>query len=123
MGKHIPNRDSSRDYVNNDELRQEIAICKERGELSEKLSAMFLKICTKLSGAFIYDNNEDRHDCVMEAYIQLSRKYVKIDLSKNTNAFSYCTQIALNGLRAGWNKLAKSRKDTISINHIFDDSI
>ena len=123
MGKPIPNRDTSRDYINNDMLVTEWKKSEELDRATDELSRMFQILAKKVSGSFIYDSNDDRYDCVQHAYVCLMSNWKKIDLERRTNAFSYFTQIALNGLRQGWNTLNGKKKQTISISRIFEEDV
>ena len=123
MGKRIPNRNKSNDYINNDELVAELKRSYELQRPTERLCKMFHQLCVHCSGSFIYDTNEDRYDCITTAFSIVLSKWNKFDFEKRTNAFSYFTQIALNGLRAGWNQLNGNKKNTISLDNIFEESV
>lgn len=113
----------SNHYINNDMLVEELRKSKELGKPTLELVDMFKKLSRKISGSFIYDNEEDRIDCVMFSLTVLLEKWDKYDLTKDTNAFSYYTQIALNGLRAGWNQLNSKKSKTVSLDAIFEEPV
>lgn len=117
------NIDKNNYYINNDMLVEELRKSKELGKPTLELIEMFKKLSRKISGSFIYDNEEDRIDCVMYSLTVLLEKWDKYDLNKDTNAFSYYTQIALNGLRAGWNQLNGKKSRTVSLDAIFEESV
>lgn len=120
----IKNENSNSNYyVINDELVEELKKSRNNGEPTKELSDMFSKLALKVSGSYIYDSNDDRYDCVGHAYMILMEKWNKWNPDENTNAFSFYTQVALNGLRAGWNILNRKKKFTVSIDNIFEENI
>ena len=60
---------SSRHYVNNNELREELIRCKASGELTEKAILMFQQIAKRLSTKLKYTNPMDREDCISQAVL------------------------------------------------------
>lgn len=113
----------AKNYINNDELMDELRKSKALGKPTQRLTEMFQLLARRVSGSFIYDSNEDRYDCVLHSFTILMEKWNKFDFEKNTNAFSFYTQVALNGLRAGWNLLNGKKKYTVSIDRIFIESV
>lgn len=112
-------------YVDNDELHNEVIRCKSNDTCSTKLAEMFQKLAYRVSfmPAFKYYNDSDRKDCVQHAVYRMIEQYREFDTDRGTNAFSFFTQTALNGLRAGWNIIKKNSKDTVRFDMIFDESI
>ncbi|AFF28110.1 gp112 [Sphingomonas phage PAU] len=112
-------------YVNNDELHNEIVKCKKLDECSPKLAAMFKKLAYRVSfmPAFRYDNEDDRNDCVQHAILVMMTNFRDFDETRGTQAFSFFTTTAMNGLRAGWNVIKKNSKNTIRFDMIFNESV
>ena len=117
------NPDKANYYIDTKELEDEVRKSKEIGHPTDRIKDLFLTLAKRISGCYIYDSNDDRHDCVMNAYVVLLSKYDKFNLDSGKDCFSYYTQIALNGLRAGWNMLNGKRKVTVSLDNIFQDGI
>lgn len=112
-------------YVKNDDLHPEVVACQETMIPSDKLCRMLQKIAYKVSymPKFRYDNQEDRDDCVQHAVMIMIQYYHKFDPSRGTNCFSFFTQIAVNGLQAGWNLLKKNASETVRFDMVFDESV
>lgn len=98
---------SSKHYVNNNELREELIICKAQDELTEKAVLMFQQIATRLSTKLKYTNPMDREDCISQAVLDCMMYWRNYNPEKSLNAFSYITQICVNGFQKGWRKLGK----------------
>jgi len=105
----ITNEDliSSKHYVNNNELREEIIKCIENDKLSDKAVLMFQQIAERLSRKLKYTNPDDRDDCVGQAICDCISYWRNYNPEKSLNAFSYFTQICVNGFQKGWRKLGK----------------
>ena len=92
---------SSRHYVNNNELREELIRCKASGELTEKAILMFQQIAKRLSTKLKYTNPMDREDCISQAVLDCIMYWHNYTPEKSLNAFSYITQICVNGFQKG----------------------
>jgi len=110
-------------YLDNDDLVRELRNSRALGAPTAELANMFNLIASRVSRKFTYDNYMDREDCISTAVEIMLKKYDKFDFGLQTNAFSYYTQIALNGLYYGWNQIAKNRSCTYSIDRIFQEPI
>lgn len=108
-------------YINNAELRTEILLCKDRGQLSDKGCLMLVLMIDNIQSKFKYDRLEDKEDVRSFAIEGILKKWHKYD-SKHDNAFSFFTQMIKNDLYAGWNALAGKRAD-VSISNIFIESV
>lgn len=115
--------DSVNHYINAKEFANELKSCQDKETLSPKMYKLFQLLARKCSGSFIYNNNEDRMDCISTAVMIMAQSYMKFDFNKKVeaNAFSYFTSVAFNGLRAGWNALNKQQKNTYRIDQIFNE--
>lgn len=114
-------KQQNNEYLNATEFREEIIACHKTGEVSNKLGKMFQLLCWKNSGAFLYVDNDDRSDCIATAVLQCMKAFKKYDPDFNDNAFSYFTSVAINGLRAGWNKLHRNKSREYRIDQIFKE--
>ena len=95
-------------WVSNKELLAEIILCKANNNIvSDKLSKMIIKICKGVSSKMTYYNDDDRQDCLSEAYLMLFKNWYQFDESQYTNPFAYYTEIAKRAVAKGWNDLHK----------------
>lgn len=92
-------------YVNPKELREEIAICFQKNELTSKAVLMFQKMANEASKKLRYKNEEDRKDCIGYALMDVCKYWRSYDSEKSNNAFAYFTQMIKNGFAKGWKKL------------------
>lgn len=100
-------------YIKPGEFYDEICKSLERGELTDRSWEMIMKLCTNIAKKMVYQNPDDKEDCMYTAYEKILKYwknfkpyYVALDGStKKGNAFAYFTQIIKNGLAEGWNKL------------------
>lgn len=112
-------------YVNNDELQEEVLECMRTGVPSTKMSVMFQKMAYRVSfmPQFRYDTADDRNDCVQHAVMVMLSKYHDFEVERKTNCFAFFTQVAMNGLRAGWNVLKKNAMETVRFDMVFEESV
>lgn len=119
-------------YVKDEVLKAETVKCKKSGEISSELAIMFRKLAYRVSfmPAFRYDTEDDRNDCIQHAVLQMMTSGIdKYDEFRKTkdgkliNTFSYFTEVAMNGLRAGWNEIKKHSNRTERIDLIFEENI
>lgn len=108
-------------YLDGDEFREEVIKCQERGRVSERLGEMFRKLCHRNSGSYIYMDEDDRQDCIANAVLQCVRSYDKYNPETTDNAFAYFTRVAINGLRAGWNKMHRHKSREYRLDQIFKE--
>lgn len=114
---------SSQHYIDAAEFTEELRECQQKQQLSERMYRFFQKLAHKCSGSFVYTSNEDRQDCIATAVSIMATKYMKYDFNheSGSNAFSYFTSVAFNGLRAGWNELNGHNSRTYRIDQIFKE--
>ena len=76
---------------------------------------MLLLLAEKAINKMRYVNEDDRHDCLQFAILDLL-KYWRNFNPDYPNAFAYFTEIAKRGYAKGWNKIHPQKyKGTISI--------
>lgn len=110
---------TKKNYMDADEFREEIIECRKTNEISEQLGEFFQLLCQRNSGAFMYVDETDRQDCIQTAVLQCVKAFTKYDINTSTNAFSYFTMVAINGLRAGWNKMHRNKSREYRLSDIF----
>lgn len=109
-------------YVKNKDLREELIISKEAGELTPEAIRMMMLMAERFGAKLTYVYEEDKKDCmafaIMDCY-QYWRGYNPI----YPNAFAYITQIIKNGYAKGWRKLygkmPLSKKISVNQNNIY----
>lgn len=109
-------------YVDNDLLRTELVKSNILGRLTNLAFDMLMLMITEIHSSFSYVNAADKEDCqsnAIEIVLNNWHKY-KIELE---NPFAYFTRVIYNAIYAGWNTIKQKSKQTISISHIFTDSI
>ena len=92
-------------YVQPDELKREILISKERGELTPTAVTMFQLMANEISKKFRYKDDEDRKDCIAFALMDVIRYWKSFNPEKSKYPFAYYTQILKHGFAKGWKKL------------------
>lgn len=103
-------------YVEPEELKKEVLISLEAGELSPRLIEMFQKMSFEISKKFRYRDEEDRADCMAFAMMDVIRYWKSFNPEKSKYPFAYYTQVLKNGFAKGWRKLHPiSSVDLISI--------
>lgn len=84
---------AKRNYINSDELRQELIHCHTIGKPSEKLMLMFWKIAKEfVRGFYIKDSSYDFNDGISEGFLRCVEMWNKFDITLNTDPFSYFSQ-------------------------------
>jgi DNA-directed RNA polymerase specialized sigma subunit len=111
----------SKHYLSNKDFTKELIKSKEKNELSIEAVEMFFLIARKLSTKFSYDYFQDREDCIMRGVEDSWMYWRSFDPSRNTNAFSYFTQVIKNGMAKEFRIIHKiSQKHFTSINNIYN---
>lgn len=109
--------------INNKELLYEIIISKGKGKLTKNAEQMLITLAVKLNRRFVYWNPDDRQDCLQNAIYTLLIQWHKFDETKNTNCFSYFTEIAKRAMAMQLNdihyKNLKGKLDVVSLNNCF----
>ena len=104
-------------YVNPEELKQEILLSKERDELTPKAVELLMLMAREASKKLRYKDEEDRKDCIAFAMMDVVKYWRSYNPEKSKYPFAYYTQILKNGFAKGWRKLHPiSSLDQVSIN-------
>ena len=111
----------AKNYLSNRELYGEIIVSKAMGKLTPPAQKMIILLGKNLIKRFSYKDEDDRFDCLQNGYTQIFSNWYNFDEEKGDNCFAYFTEIFKRGIAAGWNKVNKNRKETISMNGFFED--
>jgi hypothetical protein len=95
---------AKRNYVNKEELYQEIIKSKERGELTPFALKMLMQMVAECSKKFRYKYAHDKDDCMSTAYLDILLYWKSFDPEKSNQAFSYFTSMIFRGFCKGFNK-------------------
>lgn len=95
---YIPPTKRQPKYINDTELTYEVIISLGKGYRTKKLEIMLIKIANEIIKKFTYKCEEDREDCLSNAYLMLFTGWKSFDPNKYSNAFSYVSEIAKRGL-------------------------
>lgn len=98
---------ASREYVKNKDLYAEILKSKEDDKLTDKAVSMLVLICENIIRKMVYQDPEDRKDCLQGAIVDCLMYWRSFNPEKSNNPFSYFSSIACNGLAKTWRKLGK----------------
>jgi DNA-directed RNA polymerase specialized sigma subunit len=105
-------------YVNPEELKQEILLSKERDELTPKAVEMLMLMAKEASKKLRYKDEEDRKDCIAFAMMDVVKYWRSYNPEKSKYPFAYYTQIIKNGFAKGWRKLHPlSSTDQVSLSN------
>lgn len=94
-----------KNYLNNDDLLQQIILCKAQGSISQELVNMIQKIANGISKKLYYDNLEDKKDCIQEGITQMIINYHKFNETKYNNPLAYLSEICKRGMVKSWNEI------------------
>jgi hypothetical protein len=104
-------------YVEPEDLKREILISLNAGELTPSAVDIFQKMAKEISKKFRYKNEEDRKDCIAFALMDVIRYWKSYNPEKSKYPFAYYTQILKHGFAKGWRKLHPiGSLDQISLN-------
>jgi hypothetical protein len=104
-------------YVQPEELKAEVLISLERGELTPRAIEMFQLMAKEMSKKFRYKDEEDRKDCIAFAMMDVIRYWKSFNPEKSKYPFAYYTQMLKNGFAKGWRKLHPlSSLEQVSLN-------
>lgn len=92
-------------YVQPEELKAEVLISLEKGELTPRAIEMFQLMAKEMSKKFRYKDEEDRKDCIAFAMMDVIRYWKSFNPEKSKYPFAYYTQMLKNGFAKGWRKL------------------
>ena len=98
---------SGPDYIRGAELHCELIVSKAQGYLTRKAEKMLALICRGVIRKFSYTDEDDRADCLSEAYLVVFRNWYNYNELVTENAFAYITEIAKRGIARGYGKLYK----------------
>jgi len=105
-------------YVNPEELKEEVLASLAAGVLTPKAIDIFMRMAKEISKKFRYKDEEDRKDCISFAMMDVLRYWKSFNPEKSKYPFAYYTQILKNGFAKGWRKLHPlSSVDQISISN------
>lgn len=113
----------AKNYIDNDELTEEIMKCKANNNIvSDKLAKMFLLLAQhQADGMKHYESEDDKQDCIAQALHDLCRDYCKFELGKG-QAFSFLTNITYFGICGALRQLyPKKYKGTVRMTFTDDD--
>jgi len=103
-------------YIRNKDLLKELIESKEKGELTKNAVKMFILLSERIVSRMSYVNQYLKEEAISGAKLDLLLYWKGFNPKKSTNAFSYLSQIAKNGLAKSFNKcykLGKKFKGTI----------
>ena len=110
--------------VDKDECNAEMLKSKSRGQMTEKLGVMVIKICDGLQLTYPYESEEIKNDVRSVAITIACEKWNIFDPNREeSNAFSYLTSMIHNGIKEGMNIHTKATKNCYRIDTIFDDNL
>lgn len=97
--------EKQKNYLNNDDLLQQIILCKAQGSISPELVNMIQKIANGISRKLYYDDLEDKKDCIQEGITQMIINYHKFNENKYNNPLAYLSEICKRGMVKSWNEI------------------
>lgn len=97
--------EKQKNYLNNDDLLQQIILCKAQGSISADLTNMIQQIANGISRRLYYDNLEDKKDCIQEGIIHMILNYHKFNENKYDNPLAYLSEICKRGMVRSWNEI------------------
>ena len=106
---NVAKKPASAHYVMNSVLIAEIIKCNNEDRLSEELVRMFYQIAEKLSMKIMYNDPEDRKDCIATAVMDCVLYWKNFNPETSTNGFAYITSICKNGFAKGWKRMEKMK--------------
>lgn len=105
--EEFPKNKAGKEYVKNKDLLEEMIISKEQDKLTDRAVAMLTLICENIIRKMIYQNPDDRQDCLQGAILDCLMYWRSFDAAKSSNPFAYFSSVAANGLGKTWRKLGK----------------
>lgn len=109
--------------ITNDEIREELIIYRETGEISNNLLLMITAMIDKLKNwRFKYKDIADQEDCVQDAYCYVFERLYSIPTEKYTpdgqeiKVFGWLTQMICTGFVGAWRKLHPTGVSSVDIN-------
>jgi len=108
-------REKKREYINKKEFFDVIVECKETGELSKRAIELFQILANEAINGLYYSDSRDREDCIQSALYDLLKYWRNFNPTISNNAFSFYTQIAVNGYAKEFNKIHKHKIEFVSL--------
>lgn len=87
-------------YITNKELAEQLAICKTKGRLNNKVALYIMQLSERLSRKGNFAGYTFRDELVSCAIVKLTENILKYDPEKGDNPFAYATAIAWNAMVA-----------------------
>ena len=97
----------TREYVKNKDLLVEIIKSKEQDELTPEAVRMLSLIAENVIKKMVYQNPDDRDDCLQGALLDVLMYWRSFDPTKSSNPFAYFSSICVNGIGKMWRKLGR----------------
>ena len=113
----MPKKAVKKNYLDQNEFRDEILLCKEKDELTPRALEMFQTMVKEISKTRMYRYETDREDCMAQAMLDILLYWRSYDPEKTQFAFAYYTRVIMNGFQKFWKKMHKlkhSNKISIS---------
>ncbi|WNN12447.1 sigma-70 region 2 [Chryseobacterium phage MA9V-2] len=89
-------------YLTKEELKAELAVSHERGQLTNKNAKMFQLMVSKIQSRVFYKDPAAKEDCAAHAMYIVAKNWHKFDMTQD-NPFGFFTTTIINALSAGWN--------------------
>ena len=103
--------EKQKNYLNNDDLLQQIILCKAQGSISPELSNMIQQIANGLIRKFNYYNDlTQKQDCIQEGITQMLFNYHKFNENKYDNPLAYLSEICKRGFVKCWNEIHQRKQ-------------
>jgi len=106
-----PKKDKPKHYLKNKDLVIEIIESKKLNKLTYKAEQMLILLAKKAITKMYYKNDDDKHDCLQTALLDMFKNWRHFDTNRSTNAFAYFTEIAKRGFARGWGDLYSHKGD------------
>lgn len=105
--EEFPKNKADKEYVKNKELLEEMIKSKEQDELTPRAINMLTLICENIIRKMVYQNPDDRQDCLQGAILDCLMYWRSFNPEKSSNPFAYFSSISANGIAKQWRKLGK----------------
>lgn len=96
---------SGEHYVKNSEFYEEMKKSLEQGSLTKEAVEMMVKIATHSTMRLVYQNEEDRKDCISGAILGCMKQWNKFNPEVSDNPFAFFTQVCKNEFARTWREL------------------
>lgn len=123
MSDEKPKKKRDKYWIDKKEFTNEIILCKELDDLTDKAVDMFMRLAKHANRRLPYSDPRDREDCIQSALLDLVKYWRNFKPEISDNAFAFFTQIAKNGYAKAWNKIHKHKVEFISLDYDGDSEI